>query len=118
MRLTSWRNSAVVPTSASESPHAVDDAVLGVVGGELGVGRLHHDLAAREATVVVHVLGPRLHARPTSPGTSPGLIGEPTSAIVVTVIVVVGHADLGRGERRTGAYMGGCACHWLSAGSW
>ncbi len=55
------RNSAVVPTSASELPHAVVIAFLRVVGRELRVERLHDDLAAREPAVGVDVLGPRVH---------------------------------------------------------
>ena len=64
MPLTSCRNSAVVPTSASESPHAAATAFGRVGRAQLRVALLDDDLAAREAALGVDVVAPRLHAVP------------------------------------------------------
>ena len=82
------RNSAVVPTIASELPHAVVIAFSRVVRGQLRVGGLHDDLAAREAAVGVDVLRPRLRRRRPSPGTGRDAAASRCRRSTVTVIVV------------------------------
>ena len=56
------RNSAVVPTSASELPHAVVIAFCASSAVSFESAVLHDHLAAGEAAVGVDVLAPRLHA--------------------------------------------------------
>ena len=97
--LTFWKNSAVVPTSATEFAARGRDGVVRVGRAQLRVGLLDDDLAAGEAALGVHVVAPRLHAVPrTLEQSGP------------EAVVDVGddrhrdrrgrHADLGAGQRR------------------